>query len=196
MEKAHGWVTSVDAGTGKVKWKDDISAPVIGGVTPTAGGVTFAGDIKGNLFALDSATGKQLFTTLTSGMIAGGIATYEVGGKQYVAVTSGNVSRLTFGLLGDPTVIVMAVADRPKAPSARLTASKGEEPALSPGASATSGAPGPFLSSHRRSRRAACFVPACRLPVSARPFRRPRRSERRSGVQAQLRDLPFDGTGA
>ena len=34
-----------------MKWKDDISAPVIGGVTPTAGGVTFAGDIKGNFFA-------------------------------------------------------------------------------------------------------------------------------------------------
>jgi hypothetical protein len=47
-------------------------------------------------------------------MIAGGIATYELDGKQYVAVTSGNVSRVTFGLLGDPTVIVMAVSDDAK----------------------------------------------------------------------------------
>jgi alcohol dehydrogenase (cytochrome c) len=113
-DKAHGWITAVDAATGQVKWKDDIGAPVIGGVTPTAGGVTFAGDIKGNFFALDSATGKQLFTTQTGGMIAGGVATFELNGKQYVAVTSGNVSRVTFGLLGDPTVIVMAVSDDSK----------------------------------------------------------------------------------
>jgi alcohol dehydrogenase (cytochrome c) len=113
-ETAHGWITAVDAATGKVKWKDRIDAPVIGAVSPTAGGVTFAGDIKGNFFALDSATGKQLFTTQTGGMIAGGIATYELEGKQYVAVTSGNVSRVTFGLLGDPTVIVMGLVDDSK----------------------------------------------------------------------------------
>jgi alcohol dehydrogenase (cytochrome c) len=110
-DKAHGWITSVDAASGKVNWKHEIDAPVIGAVTPTAGGVTFGGDTKGNFFALDSASGKSLFSMPTQGMIAGGIITYQINDKQYVALTSGNVSRITFGELGDPTIIVMGLGE-------------------------------------------------------------------------------------
>ena len=42
-------------------------------------------------------------------MIAGGVVTYSVKGKQYVALTSGNVSRITFGELGDPSVYILAL---------------------------------------------------------------------------------------
>jgi mono/diheme cytochrome c family protein len=41
--------------------------------------------------------------------LAGGVITYMRGGTQYVAVASGNVSRLTFGEAGSPTVIVYAL---------------------------------------------------------------------------------------
>ena len=35
--------------------------------------------------------------------------TYEIGGMQYVAFASGNVSRVTFGELGLPSVVIMAL---------------------------------------------------------------------------------------
>ena len=110
MDKvATGWITALDGSTGKVKWKHKTEKPVVSGITPTAGGLVFAGDTSGKFFAFDSETGKPLYTLETPGMIAGGVVTYSVKGKQYVAFTSGNVSRLTFGELGSPTIIVLAL---------------------------------------------------------------------------------------
>ncbi len=108
-DQASGWVTALDATSGKVKWQYHAKAPVVSGITPTAGGVVFGGDTKGTFFALDSSSGKPVFTMPTDGMIAGGVVTYAIDGKQYVAFTSGNVSRITFGALGDPTLIVLAL---------------------------------------------------------------------------------------
>jgi len=110
-EKATGWITAVNASDGSVKWKFQTERPVVGAITPTAGGLLFAGDTSGKFFAFDSSDGKELFSKSTPGMIAGGIVTYTVKGKQYVAFTSGNVSRLTFGELGDPTIVVMALSE-------------------------------------------------------------------------------------
>jgi alcohol dehydrogenase (cytochrome c) len=103
---ASGWITSVDPQTGKVKWRFHTAAPVVSGITPTAGGVVFAGDMAGNLYALNSADGTVLFKHPTGGAIAGGVITYQVGGAQYVAATSGNVSRLLWGETGLPSVVV------------------------------------------------------------------------------------------
>jgi alcohol dehydrogenase (cytochrome c) len=108
-KEATGWVTALDASTGKVKWKYKTEKPVVSGITPTAGGLVFAGDTSGKFFAFESETGKPLYRLETPGMIAGGVVTYSINGKQYVAFTSGNVSRLTFGELGDPTVVVLAL---------------------------------------------------------------------------------------
>ncbi|HJS87605.1 MAG TPA: PQQ-binding-like beta-propeller repeat protein [Acetobacteraceae bacterium] len=108
-ESASGWITSIDASTGQVNWKFHAPAPVVSGITPTAGGIVFGGDTKGNFFALDSSSGQTLFSLSTHGMIAGGVVTYAVGGRQYVAFTSGNVSRITFGELGAPTLIVVGL---------------------------------------------------------------------------------------
>lgn len=108
-KEAAGWVTAVEASTGKVKWKYKTEKPVVSGITPTAGGLVFAGDTSGKFFAFDSETGRPLYTFGSPGMIAGGVVTYAIKGRQYVAFTSGNVSRLTFGELGEPTVIVLAL---------------------------------------------------------------------------------------
>ena len=108
-KEATGWVTALDASTGAIKWKYKTEKPVVSGITPTAGDLVFAGDTSGRFFAFDSGTGKPLYHLDTPGMIAGGVVTYSINGKQYVAFTSGNVSRLTFGELGDPTVIILAL---------------------------------------------------------------------------------------
>jgi len=112
-EAATGWVTALDAATGKVLWKFHTPKPVVAGITPTSGGVIFTGDLGGNFYALDKSNGDVLLNTNTGGAIAGGVVTYMVGGRQYVATTSGNVSRSTFQTTGSPTIVVMAVDGSP-----------------------------------------------------------------------------------
>lgn len=79
---------------------------MLAGVTPTAGGITFAGDMAGNVLVLESASGKLLYRDKTQGSVAGAVITYAVDGKQYAAATSGNISRLTWGRSGTPTLMV------------------------------------------------------------------------------------------
>lgn len=79
---------------------------MLAGVTPTAGGVTFTGCMNGDLLAFDSASGKVLYKDRTPGSVAGGVITYAVNGKQFVAATSGNISRLTWGAQGTPSIVV------------------------------------------------------------------------------------------
>ncbi len=104
-----GWITAVDSETGTVRWKYHAEKPVVAGITPTAGGVTFAGDLAGNLLVFNSKSGELVHKTQTRGAMAGGLVTYEAGGKQYVAFASGNVSRNAFGALGVPSVVIMAL---------------------------------------------------------------------------------------
>jgi alcohol dehydrogenase (cytochrome c) len=108
-----GWITSLDQVTGAVRWKYHAEKPVVAGITPTAGGVTFAGDLGGNLLVFDSKTGAVVNKVQTGGSLAGGLVTYEAFGHQYVAFADGNVSRNAFGALGLPSVVVMAL--NPKA---------------------------------------------------------------------------------
>lgn len=118
-----GWITSVNADTGAVRWKFHAPAPVVSGITPTAGGVTFVGDVAGTFYALRSADGSVLFSKPTGGGISGGIITYTVSGKQYVATTSGNLSRTMWVSSGLPHIIIYTVGDTP--PDAGLVASGG-----------------------------------------------------------------------
>jgi len=106
---ATGWLTAVDAQTGAVKWKFHAPQPIVAGVTPTAGGVVFNGDLAGNFYAFDAASGKVLLMYKLPGAIAGGVITYAVAGKQYVATTSGNISRTTFQTGGSPMLVVMTL---------------------------------------------------------------------------------------
>jgi alcohol dehydrogenase (cytochrome c) len=61
-------------------------------VTPTAGGLVFFGDMGGNFYALDAATGQKLWGKKIDGAIGGGVITYAVNGAQKVAVATGYVS--------------------------------------------------------------------------------------------------------
>jgi PQQ-dependent dehydrogenase (methanol/ethanol family) len=84
-----GWVYAVDADSGVWKWRAKTNYPVIGGVTPTAGGVVFFGDVGGNFYALDAATGQKLWGRGLGGAIGGGVITYMADGAQRVAVAAG-----------------------------------------------------------------------------------------------------------
>lgn len=108
-----GWITALDARSGKVRWRFKTPAPVIGAITPTAAGLTFAGDASGALYAFRTADGGLLRTIQTGGAIAGGIITYRVRGQQYLAVTSGNISRSSWsGAAGVPTLILYRLPEQ------------------------------------------------------------------------------------
>ena len=87
-----GWLHAVDADTGVWKWRLKSNYPITSGVTPTAGGVVFFGDLGGNFYALDAATGQKLWGQKIGGAIGGGVITYTANGAQKVAVATGYTS--------------------------------------------------------------------------------------------------------
>ena len=89
-----GWVTSLDAVTGKERWRFKAPNPVVSAVTPTAGGVVFFGDIGGNLFALDSKSGATLAKWDMTGALGGGVITYDTGAGQKLAVATGMTANI------------------------------------------------------------------------------------------------------
>jgi alcohol dehydrogenase (cytochrome c) len=97
-----GWLYAVDADTGVWKWRARSNYPIVAGLTPTAGGVVFLGDVGGTLYALDYTTGEKLFSQSLGGGIGGGIITYMSDGTQKVAVAAG------FTHIAWPTKIVKA----------------------------------------------------------------------------------------
>ena len=89
-----GWVYAVDADTGVWKWRLKSNYPIQSGMTPTAGGIVFFGDMGGNFYALDAANGRRLWGQKIGGAIGGGVITYTANGAQKVAVAVGFTSIL------------------------------------------------------------------------------------------------------
>jgi alcohol dehydrogenase (cytochrome c) len=89
-----GWVYAADADTGVWRWRLKSNYPIQSGMTPTAGGIVFFGDMGGNFYVLDAANGQQLGGQKIGGAIGGGVITYTVHGTQKVAVATGFTSIL------------------------------------------------------------------------------------------------------
>jgi alcohol dehydrogenase (cytochrome c) len=94
-----GWVYAIDADTGIWKWRAKSNYPILSGMTPTAGGVVFFGDVGGNFYALDASNGQKLWGQNLGGAMAGGVITYAVQGSQRLAVAAG------FTMIAWPTKI-------------------------------------------------------------------------------------------
>ena len=90
-----GVVAGVEALTvdnGRIRWqyhrpwrKDTVQT---GGLLSTAGGLVFGGDLE-TFFALDAATGSELWQFHAGGNVASAPITYELGGRQYVVMSAG-----------------------------------------------------------------------------------------------------------
>ncbi len=106
VANARGWVTAFDAENGSVRWKFQAPRPILAGVTPTAGGVVFAADMGGELYALDAASGQQLWQTNTGQSTGGGIITYSAGGRQLLGVASGMKSVVWPGAAQQSRVLI------------------------------------------------------------------------------------------
>ena len=94
LGKWAGWVYAVDADTGAWKWRLKSNYPVQSGVTATAGGLVFFGDMGGNFYALDANNGQRLWGQKIGGALGGGVITYTANGEQKVAVAAGFTSIL------------------------------------------------------------------------------------------------------
>ncbi len=108
QDKWSGWINAVDPKTGKMAWRVHTPAPMYAALTPTAGNVLFTGDLLGNFLVLDAVNGKTLYSFDTGGPIAGGVVTYELKGKQYVAVASGH-SGGSIPLHGSTTIVIFGL---------------------------------------------------------------------------------------
>ena len=85
-------LTAVDLKTGKTIWMHRQRAPLASAMLSTGGGIVFTGDRDRYFRALDDVTGKVLWQTRLNATPNGFPVTYSVGGRQYVAVTTGGGS--------------------------------------------------------------------------------------------------------
>lgn len=91
-EQWKGWITATDPDAGTITWRYQARTPILAGVTATAGGVVLTGDMDGRLIVLDAQSGKVVRELDTGAPIGAGIVTYDVAGRQYVAVAGGSIS--------------------------------------------------------------------------------------------------------
>lgn len=90
-DQSYGAIRALDAVTGKIAWEYRFLAPAEVSTLATAGGLVFSGTNEGNFFALDAVTGKLLWQFTVGGMeTEANPITYEIDGKQYLLVASGN----------------------------------------------------------------------------------------------------------
>ncbi len=106
-----GEVVALDLSSGKIAWStpiggiDDLApglgavakgSPLFGGPIVTAGGLVFAaGTMDRRFHALDSATGRELWSAELPASGHATPMTYEIGGKQYVVIAAGGSAKIT-----------------------------------------------------------------------------------------------------
>jgi len=95
-EKQWGRLSAVNIDTGKVAWKADTDQPLMGGTLATAGNLVFTGEGNGSFNAYDAKNGKKLWSFNVGAGANSPPVSYEVGGKQYIAVAAGGNTQLDF----------------------------------------------------------------------------------------------------
>ena len=108
IDQARGVLAAVDVASGKLRWRVEGQGPMLANVTATSGGIVFAGDLKGTLYAVNSNSGEVLLRHSLPASAGGGIFTYALDNKQYVAAMSGSVSGFFGG--GNETVKLTILA--------------------------------------------------------------------------------------
>ena len=82
-------ITAMDPLTGEIKAKLHVPYPNYSGTLVTAGGVVFSGFTDGTLMAIDDTTMQPLWKINVGVGFNAPPMTFEVNGKQYVAILSG-----------------------------------------------------------------------------------------------------------
>jgi outer membrane protein assembly factor BamB len=109
VETSSGWLTALRASTGEQLWRYQSSRPMLAAVTATSGDMLFTGELNGDFLAMDVRNGNVLYRYHGGGTIIGGVVTYAVDGKQYVAAVSGMAAGFWLGAPGSMTLTVFAL---------------------------------------------------------------------------------------
>jgi alcohol dehydrogenase (cytochrome c) len=96
-DAGHGEVQAIDPLTGEKKWVFKMNDVTDSGILTTASDMLFTGNREGYFFAMDAHDGKVLWRTTVGGQVAASPITFEVDGKQYVAMAAGH-AMFVFGL--------------------------------------------------------------------------------------------------
>ena len=84
-----GHFAAYDPVTGKRVWQYKSRYPLLASALATAGDLVFTGDPEGYFMAFDAANGEKLWSFQTGSGHRGSPVTYQVNGKQYIAVPAG-----------------------------------------------------------------------------------------------------------
>lgn len=90
-----GVLRAYDVNANKFVWEWWNRTPLVTHVLTTGGDLVLFGTGEGRVVALNARTGEQLWEFNVGTPISGGIMTYSVGGKQYIAVAAGGQTRST-----------------------------------------------------------------------------------------------------
>lgn len=87
---AIGRIDAIQVGTGKTLWSYTQPEALYAPSTATAGGLLFIGESGGREFkAIDQDTGEKLWSTKLASVVTGHPVSFEVDGRQYIAITAG-----------------------------------------------------------------------------------------------------------
>jgi alcohol dehydrogenase (cytochrome c) len=91
-----GTIEAISVETGETAWKHEQRAGATS-LVATGGGLLFGGDVQGRFRAFDQRTGEVLWEVNLGSQVTGFPVTFAVGGKQYIAISTGGAPN-TFGL--------------------------------------------------------------------------------------------------
>ena len=96
-DNGSGVLVAMDAASGQKKWQFKMTDVTGSGILSTASDLVLSGGREGYFYALDARTGALLWKTALGGQVASGPMSYQVDGKQYIAVAAGH-ALFTFAL--------------------------------------------------------------------------------------------------
>ncbi len=106
-ERFESNLTAVDPVTGEVKKNAHLRYPNYSGTLATAGGLVFLGLLDGTVAAFDDTTLDELWNTNVGTGFTAPPMTFEVDGKQYIAITSGPSAVSRAKLVNTPELLEM-----------------------------------------------------------------------------------------
>jgi alcohol dehydrogenase (cytochrome c) len=89
LDDHYGFVAAIDPLTGEEKWRWNSEYPMCASTLTTAGGLVFQGTPTGEFVALDEQTGEKLWSFQCGSGHHSSPSTYEVDGRQYIAIPTG-----------------------------------------------------------------------------------------------------------
>lgn len=92
-----GRIDAISVETGRTLWSWETRGVDYAPILATGSGLLFNGAMDRYLRALDAETGQVVWQTRLPAIVSGGVATFSVNGRQYIAVAAGGAGRNGLG---------------------------------------------------------------------------------------------------